>query len=155
MSETAGCIPIFIAQIEAPKGDVSELHGLLLVIVAMAFVMGIIGYFLIRKYRNVETPEDEAPFTLSQLRRIFEAGEISLEEFEHMRESMIAKVKASLGTDEIKVDESPGQEPHEPDEANGGEGEDPDEKDVKDESDEKDESDSDAHDEGENDKHVP
>lgn len=110
MSGTAGCIPLLIAQVpetDPPQGNVTDLHILLLMIIAIAVTMGIVGYLLIRKYRHVDTPEDETPFTLSQLRRIYEAGEISLEEFEHMRETMIAKVKAALGTDEITVHESP------------------------------------------------
>lgn len=99
-------MPLLIAQQPEPKGDVSDIHSLLMVIVAAAAVTGIIGYIIVRKFRNDQADEkEEAPFTLSQLRRIFEAGEISLEEFEHMRETMIAKVKASLGDDEIEVEE--------------------------------------------------
>lgn len=102
--ETSWRIFVVLAQTEGREGKLSDLHIWLALVVGLGFALGVIGYLVIKKVKAAqETDDEEAPFSLSELRRMYEAGEVALEEYEHMRSNMIAAVKASLG-EEIKVE---------------------------------------------------
>lgn len=102
--ETSWQILVVLAQTEGREGKMSDLHIWLALVVGLGFGLGVIGYLIIKKVKAAqETDDEDAPFSLSELRRMFEAGEVALEEYEYMRSNMIAAVKASLG-EEIKVE---------------------------------------------------
>lgn len=80
-------------------------------IIGIALVIG--GFLLYRKLRKgTETTEEEAGFSISHMRRLYEAGELSHEEYMHLREKLLAASRASmLGERDAKLSAAPGAAP--------------------------------------------
>ncbi len=65
------------------------------VIVALGIVAGLIGYWIYRKYKehNAAPPAD-ATYSLGEMRRLYEDGEISHDEYVAVRTRLLAAAKA-------------------------------------------------------------
>ena len=81
------------------------------VLLATAFIMGVV-FFWLRK--RLAAMDDDSPaavnplgFTLSDLRQMHDAGQISDEEFDFAKRKMIAKTKAKLDSENAPSDEEP------------------------------------------------
>lgn len=77
--------------------DRSEIFFWLTVLIIVAVVTSVAGYLAYRKVKKAdERTEEEEGFSLSQMRRLYEAGEISHEEYVQVRERILTATKASM-----------------------------------------------------------
>ena len=75
--------------------------------IGVALVIG--GFLIYRKLRkSAERTEEQEGFSISQMRRLYEAGELSHEEYMHLREKLLAASRASmLGESDAKLSAAP------------------------------------------------
>lgn len=65
------------------------------VIVALGIVAGLIGYWVYRRYKEQNAgPPVDATYSLGEMRRLYEAGEISHDEYVAVRTRLLAAAKA-------------------------------------------------------------
>lgn len=104
-------LPLLLAQGRARSlsdQDRADIFFWLIVLVAIGFALGIGGYLVFRKLRSANQPAgDYAGFSLSQMRRLYEAGEISHEEYTQVRERILAAAKRSMLDTETIATSSP------------------------------------------------
>ena len=79
--------------------DRSEIFFWLIVLIILAVIGSVAGFIVYRKMKKAdEVTAIEQDFSLSQMRRLYEAGEISHDEFMQVRERILAASrKAMLG----------------------------------------------------------
>ncbi len=89
--------------------DRSEIFFWLTVISVIGIALVIGGFLLYRKLRKAtEITEEEVGFSISHMRRLYEAGELSHEEYTHLREKLLAASHASmLGESDAKMSAAP------------------------------------------------
>lgn len=80
---------------------------MLVAIVASAIVVIVVALICRRIFnRKIGDPSNTEPFTLGDLRRMHQAGQLSDSEFERARKGMIARHRAMLNTsDQNEADE--------------------------------------------------
>ena len=83
--------------------DRSEIFFWLTVLIIVAIITSAAGYMVYRKVKSGdEKTEIEQDFSLSQMRRLYEAGELSHEEYTQLRERILTATKRTmLGENEI------------------------------------------------------
>ncbi|MEM9913328.1 MAG: SHOCT domain-containing protein [Planctomycetota bacterium] len=81
------------------------------VLLATAFIMGVAFFWLRKRLAAMDDDSSTAVnplgFTLSDLRQMHDAGQISDEEFDFAKRKMIAKTKAKLESDNAPGDDEP------------------------------------------------
>jgi len=95
-------LPLTLA--EARRGLTPEKQSEILfwsiVIVAVSVVLGIVGYLVYRQVKKANEPDGEtAGFSLSEVRRLYEKGEVSHEEFVQVKERILAAARKSMAGD--------------------------------------------------------
>ncbi len=77
--------------------DRSEIFFWLTALVIVAVVTSVAGYLAYRKIKKAdERTEAEEGFSLSQMRRLYEAGEISHDEYVQVRQRILTATKADM-----------------------------------------------------------
>lgn len=88
---------ITLAQKSLTPEQSTEILFWLAVIVVFAMVVGIAGWLIYRRLRKSGEPEpDDGGLTLSDMRRLYEAGEMSHEEYQSVRQKIIGKTQAAF-----------------------------------------------------------
>jgi len=91
----------FIAQQQA-KDQQQQILFWLLVLVAVATVLGVGALILLRRLRHTEEPGPKLGFTLADLREMHAQGQLSDAEFEAAKAKMLARSRRDLDEDEAK-----------------------------------------------------
>ena len=99
----------WLAQALPPDGPVAkkietspqqaDIFFWLMMIVLLAIVIGTIGYTIYRKLKkevDEPNPSLDAAFSLSEMRRLYEAGEISHDEYMNIRGKLLGPAKAAM-----------------------------------------------------------
>lgn len=77
----------------------ADIYFWLMMIVAVAVVLGLAGYFLyqrLKKEVKEPSPSLDAAFSLSEMRRLYESGEISHDEYMTIRNKLLGPAKAAM-----------------------------------------------------------
>lgn len=75
-----------------------ELVGLIAIIGGVSVAALIVTYLISRVFRKrISTHSDAPPFSLQELRKMQESGQINKQEYEAMRAALIGAAKSNLG----------------------------------------------------------
>lgn len=80
------------------------------VLVALGVFIGIAGFIAYRRLKRQDEPDpdaNEAGFSLSEMRRLYEAGEMSHEEYVQVRDRVLAAAKKSMLGDDAMTQVKP------------------------------------------------
>ncbi|MFT3784726.1 MAG: hypothetical protein QM770_00985 [Tepidisphaeraceae bacterium] len=98
---------MMLAQAQGSTGNYGALFTALLMVLALALVGIVLLALVRRKVRNLDATGG-ADFTLSDLRRLKESGQISNEEFERAKARMVAFSHAKMAEEAAKKTQRPG-----------------------------------------------
>lgn len=75
-----------------------EIYVWLTIIVVISLILGVAGYYFWRRFKKLdETDKDELPsFSLASMRRLYEDGEISHEEFMNIKTKLIGEARQQM-----------------------------------------------------------